>query len=262
MAELPELWGKQRDRGSTPRSSGARRGGPRPAHSTPRSGPACSTHSASTPSSCSPRSRSATSPAARTSTCSTAAPARSTARWSRSASRDPRLKAVGYLPLNDPAARRRTARRRHRRGHLRDLDAVGCAGRLLARARRPRPDLGPHGRGPRPVRAARRRRQAAAEGVPQQRPAPTEGLAGRRREPAGQGLPGAAPLARAVPGLPGLDGVFERHPDLRGAAIELGASWVPGMLRNLDHAAPLVRQVRAAAAGAVDCCRRTTSAAR
>ncbi len=33
-----------------------------------------------------------------------------------------------------------------------------------------------------------------------------------------------------------LDGVFERHPDLRGGAIELGASWVPGMLRNVDHA--------------------------
>ena len=33
-----------------------------------------------------------------------------------------------------------------------------------------------------------------------------------------------------------LDGVFHRHPQLRGAAIELGASWVPGMLRNLDHA--------------------------
>ena len=33
-----------------------------------------------------------------------------------------------------------------------------------------------------------------------------------------------------------LDGVFERHPTLRGAAIELGASWVPTMLRNLDHA--------------------------
>ena len=33
-----------------------------------------------------------------------------------------------------------------------------------------------------------------------------------------------------------LDGVFHRHPNLRGAAIELGASWVPGMLRNLDHA--------------------------
>jgi predicted TIM-barrel fold metal-dependent hydrolase len=33
-----------------------------------------------------------------------------------------------------------------------------------------------------------------------------------------------------------LDGVFERHPKLRGGAIELGASWVPGMLRNVDHA--------------------------
>jgi predicted TIM-barrel fold metal-dependent hydrolase len=33
-----------------------------------------------------------------------------------------------------------------------------------------------------------------------------------------------------------LDGVFDRHPDLRGAAIELGATWVPGLLRNVDHA--------------------------
>lgn len=33
-----------------------------------------------------------------------------------------------------------------------------------------------------------------------------------------------------------IDGVLERHPNLKGAAIELGASWVPGMLRNLDHA--------------------------
>ncbi|MFZ0171179.1 MAG: amidohydrolase family protein [Acidimicrobiales bacterium] len=33
-----------------------------------------------------------------------------------------------------------------------------------------------------------------------------------------------------------LDGVFERHPGLRGGAIELGASWVPALLRNVDHA--------------------------
>lgn len=31
-----------------------------------------------------------------------------------------------------------------------------------------------------------------------------------------------------------LDGVFDRHPDLRGAAVELGAGWVPELLRRLD----------------------------
>ncbi len=33
-----------------------------------------------------------------------------------------------------------------------------------------------------------------------------------------------------------LDGVLERHPALRGGAIEMGAGWVPDMLRRLDHA--------------------------
>ncbi|MDY7106516.1 MAG: amidohydrolase family protein [Actinomycetota bacterium] len=33
-----------------------------------------------------------------------------------------------------------------------------------------------------------------------------------------------------------LDGVLERHPGLRGGAIEIGAGWVPDMLRRLDHA--------------------------
>src|SRR5262245_10020645 len=33
-----------------------------------------------------------------------------------------------------------------------------------------------------------------------------------------------------------LDGVLERHPTLRGGAIEMGAGWVPAMLRRLDHA--------------------------
>ena len=31
-----------------------------------------------------------------------------------------------------------------------------------------------------------------------------------------------------------LDGVFSRHPALRGAAVELGAGWVPELLRRLD----------------------------
>ena len=31
-----------------------------------------------------------------------------------------------------------------------------------------------------------------------------------------------------------LDGVFQRHPNLRGASVELGAGWVPELLRRLD----------------------------
>ncbi len=31
-----------------------------------------------------------------------------------------------------------------------------------------------------------------------------------------------------------LDGVFDRHPDLRGAVVELAAGWVPAMLKRLD----------------------------
>ncbi len=33
-----------------------------------------------------------------------------------------------------------------------------------------------------------------------------------------------------------LDGVFEAHPGLRGGVVEIGAGWVPDMIRRLDHA--------------------------
>ena len=36
-----------------------------------------------------------------------------------------------------------------------------------------------------------------------------------------------------------LDGVLERHRSLRGGAIEMGAGWVPDMLRRLDHGAAI-----------------------
>lgn len=36
-----------------------------------------------------------------------------------------------------------------------------------------------------------------------------------------------------------LDGVFERHPSLRGGVIELGAGWVPAMLKRLDWIADI-----------------------
>ncbi|MFL2698301.1 MAG: amidohydrolase family protein [Gammaproteobacteria bacterium] len=34
-----------------------------------------------------------------------------------------------------------------------------------------------------------------------------------------------------------LDGVFERHPKLKGASVELGAAWVPEMISRLDYVA-------------------------
>lgn len=40
-----------------------------------------------------------------------------------------------------------------------------------------------------------------------------------------------------------LDGVFERHPKLRGAAVELGAGWVPEMLTRLDWVAKIYGRV-------------------
>ncbi len=39
-----------------------------------------------------------------------------------------------------------------------------------------------------------------------------------------------------------LDGVLQRHPELRGGAIELGAGWVPAMLQRLDWIAEIWRK--------------------
>lgn len=40
-----------------------------------------------------------------------------------------------------------------------------------------------------------------------------------------------------------MDGVFDRNPKLRGAAVELGAGWVPEMLRRLDWVAKIYGRV-------------------
>lgn len=40
-----------------------------------------------------------------------------------------------------------------------------------------------------------------------------------------------------------MDGVLERHPTLRGAAVELGAGWVPEMLRRLDAVSKVYSRV-------------------
>ena len=41
-----------------------------------------------------------------------------------------------------------------------------------------------------------------------------------------------------------LSGVFERHRKLRGAAVELGASWVPSFLKILDNTAHAFSRVQ------------------
>jgi len=40
-----------------------------------------------------------------------------------------------------------------------------------------------------------------------------------------------------------LDGVFNRHPNLRGAAVELGAGWVPELLKRLDWVSKIYGRV-------------------
>ncbi|GIS52120.1 MAG: hypothetical protein Ct9H90mP27_6110 [Gammaproteobacteria bacterium] len=41
----------------------------------------------------------------------------------------------------------------------------------------------------------------------------------------------------------GLDGVLERHPRLKGAAVELGAGWVPELIRRLDWVSKVYSRV-------------------
>lgn len=43
-------------------------------------------------------------------------------------------------------------------------------------------------------------------------------------------------------GAMAFDGVFERHPKLKGAVVELGAGWVPAMLKRMDWTVDLWRK--------------------
>ena len=56
----------------------------------------------------------------------------------------------------------------------------------------------------------------------------------RRRKRTHQGRSGAASNPQLFLSVLLMDGVFDRHPGLRGAAVELGAGWVPEMCRRLD----------------------------
>jgi uncharacterized protein len=149
---------------------------------------------------------------------------------------DPRLKPVGYLPLNDPG---------HALGTLVHALDEGVAAVWV-------PSDAPGDFSPTHVDLDPVWARLAEAGVPfvlhvgggkllprafhnNGRPRPKDWLGG------GENLRSKDfPVVHHSPerflACMALDGVFERHPSLRGAAIELGATWVPGMLRNVDHA--------------------------
>jgi predicted TIM-barrel fold metal-dependent hydrolase len=149
---------------------------------------------------------------------------------------DPRLKPVGFLPLNDPARALATLEHALNDGvaavwvpsdapgdfsptHV-DLDPVWAR---LAEARVP---FVLHvGGGKLLPKAFHRNGQ----------PRPKDWLGGGENLRA-KDFPVLHHSPERFLACMALDGVFERHPELRGAAIELGATWVPGLLRNVDHA--------------------------
>ncbi|WP_419553727.1 amidohydrolase family protein [Candidatus Poriferisodalis sp.] len=66
------------------------------------------------------------------------------------------------------------------------------------------------------------------------RPVPTDWLGGGENV-RGKDMVALHHAAETFVGVMVLDGVLARHPSLRGGVIELGAAWVPQMLRRLDQ---------------------------
>jgi predicted TIM-barrel fold metal-dependent hydrolase len=149
---------------------------------------------------------------------------------------DPRLKAVGYLPLNDPQRAVAT---------LEEALSGGVAA-IWVSSEAPG-DISPAHVDLNPVWA-----RMAEAGVPfvlhvgggkllpkafhnNGLPRPKDWLGGGENLRA-KDFPVVHHSPERFLSCLALDGVFERHANLRGAAIELGASWVPTLLRNVDHA--------------------------
>jgi predicted TIM-barrel fold metal-dependent hydrolase len=83
--------------------------------------------------------------------------------------------------------------------------------------------------------------QAPAEWMNTGRPVPTDWLGGGENIHAKDML-ALHHEAEIFIGAMVMDGVFERHPQLRGAVVELGAGWVPSLLRRLDWVVDLWRK--------------------
>jgi len=73
------------------------------------------------------------------------------------------------------------------------------------------------------------------------RPVPTDWLGGGENV-RGKDMTALHHEAETFIGALVLDGVLERHPALRGGVVELGAGWVPSLLRRLDWIAEIWRK--------------------
>jgi predicted TIM-barrel fold metal-dependent hydrolase len=83
--------------------------------------------------------------------------------------------------------------------------------------------------------------QVAPEWMNTGRPQPTDWLGGGENV-RGKDMIGLHHQAELFVGTMVFDGVLERFPRLRGGVIELGAGWVPALLRRLDLAAQIWRK--------------------
>jgi predicted TIM-barrel fold metal-dependent hydrolase len=151
---------------------------------------------------------------------------------------DPRLVGVGFLPLHDPG---------------RSLDVVaealdlGCGALWVAHA--PSAGRSPAHVDLDPVWAAVAeadipivlhigggRSQISGKWHRNGRPRPVD-LHGGGENLRAKDLPSVHHAAETFLTVMVLDGVLERHPDLRCGVIEMGASWVPSLMSRLDYAA-------------------------
>lgn len=151
---------------------------------------------------------------------------------------DPRLVSVGFLPLNDPDSSLET---------LAEALDLGCGALWVNHA--PSSKRSPAHIDNDPVWAA-----VQGSGIPivlhvgggratvsaawhrNGRPRPVD-LHGGGENLRAKDLPSVHHTAETFLTTMVLDGVFERFPELRCGVIELGASWVPSLLRRLDFAA-------------------------
>lgn len=150
--------------------------------------------------------------------------------------RDPRLLAVGATSLDDPAQACRELE------HIIELDmaAVWVPHRPAGGRSPGHNDLDPFW-----SRAAEAgiavalhvggdNLQLEPEWMNTGRPQPTDWLGGAENV-RGKDMISLHHAAEKFVGTMVLDGVLERHPELRVVVVELGAGWVPDMIARLDH---------------------------